>query len=101
MPIDFSSLNVWISSAGMPSGVGTGTTPQSTLSPYTATAHGPTVAIAAKPSAKASPVCSSRGASPSSYIVRQRFAAPKPSSEANVASPSSTSCFPLAAMYMG
>ena len=33
MPIDFSSANVWISSAGVASAVGTGTTPQSTSSP--------------------------------------------------------------------
>ena len=47
IPIDFSSENVWMPLAGMPSLVGTGTTPQLSLSPYTAIAHGPAIAMAA------------------------------------------------------
>src|SRR5918994_980146 len=52
----------------MPSDVGTGATPQFTASPYTAIAHGPTVAIAALPSAKESPLNASLGDRPAANI---------------------------------
>ena len=85
---------MWISSAGLPAEVGTGTTPQSTLPLYVAIAHGPTTAIAAVPSTNASPVYFSCDASLSAYIVRQKLATFLPSSDANVDLPSSTSCLP-------
>ena len=57
-------------------------------------AHGPTIAMAALPSAKESPLYFSRGASASSYMVRQNFATASPSAELNVGLPPTTSCLP-------
>ena len=57
-------------------------------------AHGPTIAMAALPSAKASPLYFSWPASFSSYMVCQNAATFLPSSPAKVALPSSTSCLP-------
>ena len=57
-------------------------------------AHGPTIAMAALPSAKESPLYFSFCEYPSSYIVFQNSATAWPSGELNVALPSSTSCVP-------
>jgi hypothetical protein len=62
--LDFSSEKVWIWLGSLPSLVGTGTTPHLTLSPYTAIAHGPTIAMAAFLSPNASPLYGSRWAKP-------------------------------------
>src|ERR671930_826098 len=98
----FASEKVYVSSGAVPSAVGTGATPQSTASPYTAIAHGPTIAIAALPSAKESPLYVSFGDRPSEYIVAQKSATALPASLSNVAAPSSTSCEPpVSAAYSG
>ena len=55
-PMFLASENVAIWSAGLPSGVGTGRIPISMSSPYTASAQGPTIAIAATSSANESPL---------------------------------------------
>jgi hypothetical protein len=78
----------------LPAEVGTGAAPHSTLFLYVATAHGPTIAIAAVPSTNESPVYFSCDASFSVYSVRQNAATFLPSSEANCALPSATSCLP-------
>src|SRR3954463_4574774 len=78
----------------MPVEVGTGAAPHLTLSPYTAMAHGPTIAIAALPSANESAAYFSFGAYPLAYIVAQKFMTALPAASLNVDFPFSTSCLP-------
>src|ERR1700712_3321165 len=81
----FASLKVQILDAAVPDFVGTGTEPQLTLPLYVATAHGPTIAMAATPSAKASPAYASWPASLSLYMVDQNWATSRAAALSNVA----------------
>src|ERR1700760_1383937 len=95
------SLKVDWSSAE-PAWVGSETTPHLTLSWYAAMAHGPTLAMAAVPSANESPVYASLPARFCAYNCCHKPVTARPASLSKVDFLSVTSCFPpLAAAYIG
>src|SRR4029450_12592871 len=99
--LDFSSEKVWIWLGSLPLLVGIGTAPHLTLSPYTAIAHGPTIAMAAFLSPNESPLYGSFLARPSAYSCFQNSPTATPSGVLNCGWPPSTSCLPVSAMNSG